>query len=541
MKNLIVFLVLAAPVILVSGAHHEGKGFGSSAFGAAFGRHKHSADHHHHEENDDGEATVTVEPMEMVDSADLLSASNIASKVADALGDDYAVSSQNMTDDETAADGSEREGNSQQHEATPDPRITDWSGVTPTAPPVHPWGQDPWGQDSWGKDPWGRQQHSVYQDMHYTYPYADYGYDNYGYGYGYPSHHYYPVDHYGDYDYDDHHECPKCDCDKPKEYDNENEYKHDDYQPEESHEYAKEHEDYEKNDYHVDKDHYDHEDSYHSEDDLWRTTDETKAPNSRKKRSVDGFDWHSVGKPSPFLEQHNVGYRIKNHLRYRLREEKFPLHYGHILSGSHYGKHRSFYDHADFHTGYEADAFHQVPIGPRLDKEWIHHGFPVYGYNLYKLWKPVYGVPVTRKLVHSHHYSGKEIAIKPGVYRIVAVMDDKKGLIVQKVGGKYHHQRYILSHIFYDGTLHKFQAMVAWKDHRAKFVKVYNKTWGLVYLVRPSLKLHGGNPKLYKHEGKSDYYRFSHLKFEPSLLKPHNVVYKVKLSHKKAHHHDHDY
>ena len=79
--------------------------------------------------------------------------------------------------------------------------------------------------------------------------------------------------------------------------------------------------------------------------------------------------------------------------------------------------------------------------------------------------------------------------------RIVAIMDDKKGLIIQNVGGKHNNQRYILSNILYDGTLHKFQALAAWKDRHAKFVKVYNPRLGLVFLVRPS-SLHGGHPKV---------------------------------------------
>ena len=107
---------------------------------------------------------------------------------------------------------------------------------------------------------------------------------------------------------------------------------------------------------------------------------------------------------------------LQNDLRYRLREEKYPLHYGHILSASSpYGKPRRFYDHTDFHVGYETDAFSRAPIGPRLGKNWVGHGFPVYGHNLYKLWKPVYGLPVNKNFVRGH--KGYEVVVKPGVYR----------------------------------------------------------------------------------------------------------------------------
>jgi len=418
----------------------------------------------------------------------------------------------------------------------PDPRLINWSGVVPPpSPNVH----------AFGSDPWTQPKQSVYQDLYNQqynyYPYGGYGYD-YDYGYNYPS----LYEDYAEpsYPYSDYDECPKCDCDKYRENYDENEHEEDvDSRDNEHDEETTNHSvDHEYNP----KTNEDDEPDYNNEiEDYLRTAkvevvnEEAKA---RKKRSVEPYDYYALHKPSRFLEQHNVGYRIKNDLRYRLREEKYPLHYGHILSASSpYGKPRRFYDYTDFHVGYETDAFRRAPIGPRLGKNWVGHGFPVYGHNLYKLWKPVYGLPVNKNFVRGH--KGYEVVVKPGVYRIVAVMDDKKGLIIQNVGGKHHHQRYILSNILYDGTLHKFQALAAWKDRHAKFVKVYNPRLGLVFLVRPS-SLHGGHPKSYNYYGGKhhDHHRFSHLKHEPLLLKPQNVVHKVKLSHKKPHHvKHHDY
>jgi len=418
----------------------------------------------------------------------------------------------------------------------PDPRLINWSGVVPPpSPNVH----------AFGSDPWTQPKQSVYQDLYNQqynyYPYGGYGYD-YDYGYNYPS----LYEDYAEpsYPYSDYDECPKCDCDKYRENYDENEHEEDvDSRDNEHDEETTNHSvDHEYNP----KTNEDDEPDYNNEiEDYLRTAkvevvnEEAKA---RKKRSVEPYDYYALHKPSRFLEQHNVGYRIKNDLRYRLREEKYPLHYGHILSASSpYGKPRRFYDYTDFHVGYETDAFRKAPIGPRLGKNWVGHGFPVYGHNLYKLWKPVYGLPVNKNFVRGH--KGYEVVVKPGVYRIVAVMDDKKGLIIQNVGGKHHHQRYILSNILYDGTLHKFQALAAWKDRHAKFVKVYNPRLGLVFLVRPS-SLHGGPPKSYNYYGGKhhDHHRFSHLKHEPLLLKPQNVVHKVKLSHKKPHHvKHHDY
>jgi len=421
----------------------------------------------------------------------------------------------------------------------PDPRLINWSGVVPPpSPNVH----------AFGSDPWTQPKQSVYQDLYNQqynyYPYGatfpGYGYD-YDYGYNYPS----LYEDYAEpsYPYSDYDECPKCDCEKYREDNYENEHEEDvDSRDNEHYDETTSHSgDHEDNPKSIED-----EPEYNNEiEDYLRTAkvevvnEEAKA---RKKRSVEPYDYYALHKPSRFLEQHNVGYRIKNDLRYRLREEKYPLHYGHILSASSpYGKPRRFYDYTDFHVGYETDAFRKAPIGPRLGKNWVGHGFPVYGHNLYKLWKPVYGLPVNKNFVRGHQ--GYEVVVKPGVYRIVAVMDDKKGLIIQNVGGKHHHQRYILSNILYDGTLHKFQALAAWKDRYAKFVKVYNPRLGLVFLVRPS-SLHGGPPKSYQYYGGKhhDYHRFSHLKHEPLLLKPQNVVHKVKLSHKKPHHvKHHDY
>merc|ERR1719204_2996043 len=46
------------------------------------------------------------------------------------------------------------------------------------------------------------------------------------------------------------------------------------------------------------------------------------------KGQPDNLSIGSVSGPSKFLEKHNVGYRIKNDLRKRLEEEKFPRYVG---------------------------------------------------------------------------------------------------------------------------------------------------------------------------------------------------------------------
>lgn len=527
--------------------------------------HKHSVlenethDHHHepeHEQNHDDEVTVMDAPMadEGLDP-DLLSSSLFASNIASALADETPAVENVTADSAEAVEEPEREGNAhglnsgafsrifgRQNPSgavsgsgeAPDPRLINWSGGIPPPSP-----------HTFSSDPWTQPKQSVYQDLYNQqynyYPYGGYGYD-YDYGYNYPS----LFEDYAEpsYPYSDYDECSKCDCEKYREEYDDNEHEEDvDSRDNELYEETTSHSvDHEYNP----KSNEDDEPDYNNEiEDYLRTAkvevvnEEAKA---RKKRSVEPYNYYALHKPSRFLEQHNVGYRIKNDLRYRLREEKYPLHYGHILSASSpYGKPRRFYDYTDFHVGYETDAFRRAPIGPRLGKDWVGHGFPVYGHNLYKLWKPVYGLPVNKNFVRGH--KGYEVVVKPGVYRIVAIMDDKKGLIIQNVGGKHNNQRYILSNILYDGTLHKFQALAAWKDRHAKFVKVYNPRLGLVFLVRPS-SLHGGHPKSYNPYGGKhhDYHRFSHLKHEPLLLKPQNVAHKVKLSHKKPHHvKHHDY
>jgi len=261
---------------------------------------------------------------------------------------------------------------------------------------------------------------------------------------------------------------------------------------------------------------------------------EDVASGRRSKRSVyesEPFDWYSTGKPSKFLEKHNVGYRIKNHLRKRLRNEYFPLHYGHIRLGSGFrgSKKRQFGDYADFDARTEATAFSYLPKGPWLGSQWVRHGFPVYGYNLYQLHKPLYGKLVDKKFTTTLKDDGPHVVAKPGVYRMVMILDDARGLIIESVSSGH---RYLLKNVLYDGkTLKRFQALAAWKDKEAKFFKVEIPVWGLAYLVRPS-PLAGANPKV-QRQRHSYGSKFPHLHFTPSLLKPKVEQNKIKLQHKR--------
>merc|ERR1719419_889368 len=205
-------------------------------------------------------------------------------------------------------------------------------------------------------------------------------------GYGYP---------YGGpvspYPYTSSGYCPPCHCkDSHEAKDNDEGYEHEEEDEDEDDYHDKE--DYEEDEYYR-KDYYGYPSPhvYHPEEsygqfyfdptvrydqyDLLRgkaaaaaaVSEKSEAVDSasqhRSKRSVeamDAFDWYTAGTPSKFLERHNVGYRIKNHLRERLRNEYFPLHYGHIRLGSgssnsnlrlrvsKSGKHRQFGDYADF-------------------------------------------------------------------------------------------------------------------------------------------------------------------------------------------------
>merc|ERR1719356_1418000 len=174
-------------------------------------------------------------------------------------------------------------------------------------------------QTHWPTTGYHKNQYSSYypHDPAYWYRLAASGYAS--------PYHYYPYyfeeDEYeGEDDY-----CPPCNCDEEKEDEDEGHYDKDDsvYYDEEEDEV-------------VHKNPYDHETDYGYDEDFYailRSVQEEKetenAKKSRSKRSApQPFDWHSVGGPSKFLEKHNVGYRIKNDLRKRLEEEKFPRYVG---------------------------------------------------------------------------------------------------------------------------------------------------------------------------------------------------------------------
>ena len=50
--------------------------------------------------------------------------------------------------------------------------------------------------------------------------------------------------------------------------------------------------------------------------------EETKA---RKKRSVEPYNYYALHKPSRFLEQHNVGYRIKVPANYPSKTHDYKM------------------------------------------------------------------------------------------------------------------------------------------------------------------------------------------------------------------------
>jgi len=178
-------------------------------------------------------------------------------------------------------------------------------------------------------------------------------------GYASPYHYspyYYEEDEYeGEDDY-----CPPCNCDEEKEDEDEGHYDEDD----DSAYYEEDEDEYEV----VHKNPYDHETDYGYDDDFYailRSVQEEKetenAKKSRSKRSApQPFDWHSVGGPSKFLEKHNVGYRIKNDLRKRLEEEKFPRYVGFLNTKPKHSKKHSKKPHKN-HSKHHGLKKHRGP------------------------------------------------------------------------------------------------------------------------------------------------------------------------------------
>lgn len=286
-----------------------------------------------------------------------------------------------------------------------------------------------------------------------------------------------------------------------------------------------------------DDDHYyDEEEEYHDDEYDEEHEDDVTVPygfvydptiryegRSRSKRSLDGY-WHDAGEPSEFLSKYNVGYRIKNDLRQRLEDESvYPLHYGHIYTGSLKGKgvhDRPFGYDADFDLYKDSHAFKLKPHGPRLGKKWIWQGYPIYAYNLYKLREPLKAQEL------SHHGFGSKVWIKPGIYRFVAILDALAGLMLEEVKTG---DRFVVTGIMTDKhKLSKFQALLPFKDPNAKYVSVKNPFLGLSYLVKGT-PLTGTNPKVKSdllHHGFSDFRKEVKAAggHHGSLINNHNVI-----------------
>jgi len=291
---------------------------------------------------------------------------------------------------------------------------------------------------------------------------------------------------------------------------------------------------YEDDDHYYDEEeeHYGDEEEYYQEDD----DDDVTVPygfvydptiryekRSRKRRSLDDY-WYDVGEPSKHLAKYNVGYRIKNDLRQRLEDESvYPLHYGHIYTGSLKAKgvhDRPFGYDADFDLYKDSHAFKLKPHGPRLGKKWIWQGYPIYAYNLYKLRDPLKAQELTLKGLK------KDVWLEPGIYRFMAILDDLAGLMLEEVKSR---DRFIVKDIMTDKRkLSKFQALLPFKDPNAKYVSVKNKILGLVYLIKAT-PLTGQSPKvksdLFAH-GYSDFSK--HVKApggkHGTLINSHNVI-----------------
>jgi len=229
----------------------------------------------------------------------------------------------------------------------------------------------------------------------------------------------------------------------------------------------------------------------------------------RSRRSVGGYNdydyWNSLGGESKFLSKNNVGYRIKNDLRQRLEDESYyPLHYGHIYTGSHGGHDRTFGYDADFDLYKDSNAFKLKPHGPRLGRKWIAHGYPIYAYSLYKLKEHIKGT----KMVVEHHQIKRvpNVSLQPGVYRFVAVLDSPKegSLLLENLKSGH---RFTLAGLLKDKKkLSKFQAVFAYKDPNAKYVPVATHG-GKAYFVRAT-PLTGNDPKTKHdllHHGHSDF------------------------------------
>jgi len=248
----------------------------------------------------------------------------------------------------------------------------------------------------------------------------------------------------------------------------------------------------------------------------------------RSRRSVGGDDddyWNSLVGESKFLAKNNVGYRIKNDLRKRLEDESYyPLHYGHIYTGSLSGKDvhdRPFGYDADFDLYKDAHAFKLKPHGPRLGKKWIAHGYPIYGYSLYKLKKHVKGTKM--ELVHHQIKKVDNVWLEPGVYRFVAILESpKKGSLLLENLKSGH--RFIIAGILKDKKkLSKFQAVYAYKDPNAKYVPVMTHG-SMAYFVRAT-PLTGANHDLL-HHGYSD---FKH-SVSPGSFHHHGIINKHNVS-----------
>jgi len=213
-------------------------------------------------------------------------------------------------------------------------------------------------QTHWPTTGYHKNQYSSYypHDPTYWYRLAASGYAS---PYHYSPYYYEEDEYEGEDDY-----CPPCNCDEEKEDEDEGHYDKDDsvyYDEDEDEEYEEEYEVVHKNPY-------DHETDYGYDEDFYailRSVQEEKetenAKKSRSKRSApQPFDWHSVGGPSKFLEKHNVGYRIKNDLRKRLEEEKFPRYVGFLNTKPKHSKKHSKKPHKN-HSKHHGLKKHRGP------------------------------------------------------------------------------------------------------------------------------------------------------------------------------------
>jgi len=286
------------------------------------------------------------------------------------------------------------------------------------------------------------------------------------------------------------------------------------------------HDEYDEEDEDYDEEHYEDDDVTVPYGFVFDPTVRYRSSGRSKRSAVDGDYWNTIVEKSKFLEKNNVGYAIKNDLRKRLEAESFyPLHYGHIYTGSLSGKDvhdRPFGHDADFDLYKDSHAFKLKPHGPRLGKNWIAHGYPIYAYSLYKLRKHVKGTKIV--LVNHNIKQIPNMWLEPGVYRFVSILEtpSKGSLMVENLKSGH---RFIIPGLLKDSKkLSKFQAVFAYKDPNAKYVPVMTHG-SMAYFVRAT-PLTGNDPKVKHdllHHGFSDFkHSISHGSMV-GIINKHNV------------------